>query len=101
MTSWQERAISVIADVGMSSGISAAEMIGPSRLRHIVRARQEAMLAVRERLDLSYTAIGQVFARDHTTIIAGCRAATRRRAQGQKEKEQSENEELERNPVDG
>ncbi len=79
MKTWRDNAIAVIAEVGTASGISPEEMLGDHRQPHIVRARHEAMLAVRERLELSYPAIGEVFVRDHTTVMHGCQAARKRR----------------------
>ena len=51
-------------------GFSVAELIGPSRRRPLVIARQIAMYLFRELTDFSYPAIGREFGdRDHTTVI--------------------------------
>ena len=51
-------------------GISIDELIGSSRSRTLVTARQIAMYLCRELTDLSLPAIGQSFGgRDHTTVM--------------------------------
>ncbi|MGD1012316.1 MAG: chromosomal replication initiator protein DnaA [Acidimicrobiales bacterium] len=51
-------------------GFSVEELIGPSRRRPLVIARQIAMYLFRELTDFSYPAIGREFGdRDHTTVI--------------------------------
>ena len=51
-------------------GFSVDELIGPSRRRPLVIARQIAMYLFRELTDFSYPAIGREFGdRDHTTVI--------------------------------
>ena len=51
-------------------GFSIEELIGPSRRRPLVIARQIAMYLFRELTDFSYPAIGREFSdRDHTTVI--------------------------------
>ena len=51
-------------------GFSVDELIGPSRRRPLVIARQIAMFLFRELTDFSYPAIGREFSdRDHTTVI--------------------------------
>ena len=51
-------------------GFTVEELIGKSRRRPLVTARQVAMYVVRELTDLSYPAIARDFGgRDHTTVI--------------------------------
>ena len=51
-------------------GFSEDELIGGSRRRPLVTARQVAMYTFRELTDLSYPAIAREFGgRDHTTVI--------------------------------
>jgi chromosomal replication initiator protein len=51
-------------------GFSVAELIGPSRSRPLVTARQIAMYVIRQLTDHSYPAIARAFGgRDHTTVI--------------------------------
>ena len=53
-----------------SYGFSVESLIGPSRTRPLVTARQVAMYLTRSLTDYSYPAIARVFGgRDHTTVI--------------------------------
>lgn len=53
-------------------GFSSDELMGGSRRRPLVTARQVAMYTFRELTDLSYPAIAREFGgRDHTTVIHG------------------------------
>ena len=45
------------------------DLLGPSRLRPIVRARQEAMWRLWADLGLSLPQIGGLLDRDHTTVL--------------------------------
>ena len=51
-------------------GATVDEVFGPSRVAHVVRARRAAMRVVRDRLAWSYPAIGRLFGRDHTSVMA-------------------------------
>jgi len=60
----------ILDAVSASYGFSVEALIGPSRTRPLVTARQVAMYLTRELTDYSYPAIGRVFGkRDHTTVI--------------------------------
>ncbi len=60
----------ILDTVSASYGFSVEAIIGPSRTRPLVTARQVAMYLTRELTDYSYPAIGRVFGkRDHTTVI--------------------------------
>ncbi|MGO8242962.1 helix-turn-helix domain-containing protein [Rhizobium johnstonii] len=51
-------------------GVSFAELKGPRRDRNIVRARQVAMYEVyTQRDDMSTPMVGNIFGRDHTTVL--------------------------------
>ncbi len=51
-------------------GFTVMDLIGPSRRRPLVTARQIAMYVFRDLTDLSFPAIGREFGdRDHTTVI--------------------------------
>ena len=51
-------------------GVSFAELKGPHRDRNIVRARQVAMYEVyTQREDMSTPMVGNLFLRDHTTVL--------------------------------
>lgn len=62
----------IIADVLRDfPGITVSEIMSCRRSRHIVAARHACVKAVYERRpDLSSTRIGEVFNRDHTSILA-------------------------------
>ena len=55
-------------------GVSAAELIGPTRKREITIPRQVAIYLTRELTGMSLPQIGEQFGgRDHTTILHSCR----------------------------
>ena len=58
-----------IEDVCNFYGLSKAELVGKRRQRHIVKARYIAIYLIRKRTDLTLSAIGHIFHRDHTTVI--------------------------------
>jgi chromosomal replication initiator protein len=59
-------------------GFSREDLIGASRRRPLVTARQVSMYVFRELTDLSYPAIGREFGgRDHTTVIHAVDKITR------------------------
>lgn len=60
-------------------GVTLAQMRGQSRKAHIVRARHEAWLRMREMTGMSYPGIGRRYGRDHASIIHGCERAKERR----------------------
>lgn len=66
----------IIANVAAQHGVTPADIIGSSRLRTIVRARQDAIAAVASAYPhLSAPALGRAFGdRDHTTILHALRA---------------------------
>ena len=76
-------AISDIKDiVAMARKVSVSDLTGPSRLRPIAHARQEAMALARELRRDSLPMIGREFGgRDHTTVMHGLRAVSKRRNQ--------------------
>lgn len=54
--------------------ITKAEMLGTSRSKEIVIARQAAMYAARELTEMSLPAIGKAFGgKDHTTVLHNCK----------------------------
>lgn len=60
-------------------GVSAADLIGPSRAQHIAYARQAVCYALREQTALSLVEIGKLLGgRDHTTIRHAVQAAEQR-----------------------
>jgi chromosomal replication initiator protein len=61
--------MAVVADF---FGITVEDLVGPSRSRALVHARQIAMYLCRELTDLSLPRIGEKFGgRDHTTVMHG------------------------------
>jgi chromosomal replication initiator protein len=73
LTSQQPRQITprmILDETSDMFGFSIDEIIGASRRRPLVTARQVAMYVFREVTDLSYPAIAREFGgRDHTTVI--------------------------------
>lgn len=69
----------VIHHVAADTGVTPAQIVGPSRLRPHVRARQEVMRVAHRVMGLSLPVIGKALGgRDHTTVLAGVLAAERR-----------------------
>jgi len=68
----------IARDVAVKHDLTLADLIGPSRLAPVVKARHEAMHRVRRETSHSLPRIGQLFGgRDHTTVMN----AVRRHAQ--------------------
>ncbi len=64
----------VIETTSEMFGFERDHLIGPSRKRPLVEARQVAMYVTRDLTDLSYPDIGRAFGdRDHTTVMHACR----------------------------
>lgn len=63
----------IVGKVSAAFNLSAAELMGPSRLRGVLRARQVAMYLARELTGLSYPRLAAAFGRDHTTVLHACR----------------------------
>ena len=63
----------IIAATAAQFGYTVEDLTGPDKSRAVSLARAVAMYAVRQITKLSYPAIGEVFNRDHSTIINGCR----------------------------
>lgn len=59
-------------------GATVDDVLGPTRLAHVVRARRDAMRLIRDRLAWSYPAIGRLFGRDHTTVMMALASPERR-----------------------
>jgi len=67
----------IVLAAAVELGVSASAMLGKGRTRTVVRARDLAMLRIREELGLSYMEIGSLFKRDHSTVMAAVRRAER------------------------
>lgn len=64
---------SVLAAVSWRLGVAKVDLVGKSRLSHIVNARHVAMWMMR-RAGMSYPAIGlSMGGRDHTTVMSAVR----------------------------
>lgn len=64
----------IVKQVAAAFGVTAKELLGPSRLRRVLLPRQVAMYLARELSGLSLPRIGEAFGgRDHTTILHACR----------------------------
>lgn len=59
----------IIAEVAAAHKVSTADLLGPRRFRPLAIARREAMIRIRQELGYSFPRIGQIFDRDHTSII--------------------------------
>lgn len=60
----------IIADVARDFGIPVYEILGPSRVTRVVRARWRAMRAIKCACPhLSTVRIGEIFGRDHATVL--------------------------------
>ncbi|HEU0028038.1 MAG TPA: chromosomal replication initiator protein DnaA [Ktedonobacterales bacterium] len=72
-------AAAVLATVSSRFAVSTEALLGKSRERQVAWARQVAMYLMREETDASLFQIGaQLGGRDHTTIMHGCAAVTKR-----------------------
>ena len=64
----------IIMNVAHGTGLTADDILGPSRLRCVVEVRQRAMHTVRKlRPDFSLLRIAALFNRDHTTVLHALR----------------------------
>ncbi|MFM8271894.1 MAG: helix-turn-helix domain-containing protein [Gemmata sp.] len=63
----------IVERVTAAFGVSEKELLGPSRLRSVMRPRQVAMFLARELTKLSLPRLGAAFGRDHTTVLHACR----------------------------
>lgn len=77
----------IVRAAALVARIAPADLIGPSRLRPLVRPRQRAMLLARRiRPDLSLPNLGRrLGGRDHTTVLHGAKRAERRLRDGEQD----------------
>jgi chromosomal replication initiation ATPase DnaA len=59
----------IIADCAKEFGISVEDLLGNSRVNHIVMARRKAAWIFYQRGTMSYQQIGRLLNKDHSTII--------------------------------
>ena len=70
----ENSAHAIAVQVAHKHGMSFRDLVGASRTKLLVIARDEAIRAVADaRPDMSLPAIGRVFKRDHTTILHSLR----------------------------
>lgn len=65
------RWLRVLHAVAKQHNVTPAEIRGKSRKRHVINARFEVFYRLRTDLAMSYTKIGIVFGKDHTTVLHG------------------------------
>lgn len=63
----------IVERTAIAFGVTVKEVLGPSRLRGVMRPRQVAMFLAREITGLSLPRLGAAFGRDHTTVLHACR----------------------------
>lgn len=68
----------IVLDVAARAGIPIEDVMGRSRSRSVVAARQDAMHAAYATGKYSFPAIGDFFERDHTTVMHAVSAAQER-----------------------
>ena len=67
--------IELVAQIARTHGLTAADLIGPSKVRSVCIVRWRAMKALRDH-GRSLSSIGRILNRDHTTILHGLRRAS-------------------------
>lgn len=72
------RARAVLEAVAEVFEVTVDQVVGRTRHREVIPARQAAMALCRELTDLSFPAIAAIFGRDHTTVVHGVAATARR-----------------------
>jgi hypothetical protein len=65
----------VLGEVVLRTGVSAADLVGPSKLRRMVQARALLAHELRMRLRWSYAAVGRHIHRSHSATLNLCRMA--------------------------
>ncbi len=73
----------IIAHTAKECGIRPEDILGKSQAREHALPRQIAMFFCREKLDLPYQKIGEIFGRDHSTVMGSIRQVKK----GQEEKD--------------
>ncbi len=77
---WLEaQARRIAGAVALAHGLTTGDLRSRSRSTRISRVRADAMLLIRELLELSFPAIGALFFRDHSTVMHACDVARARR----------------------
>lgn len=63
----------IVKQIAARYGIQAADILGKSQTREAAVPRQIAMYICREKLKLPFQKIGEIFSRDHSTVMASVR----------------------------
>ncbi|WP_348664019.1 chromosomal replication initiator protein DnaA [Chlamydia vaughanii] len=72
----------IVRAVAQYYGVSPESILGRSQSREYVLPRQVAMYLCRQKLSLSYVRIGDVFSRDHSTVISSIRVISQKVEEG-------------------
>ena len=75
------RMVAVLGQVAAKHGVTPADIRGPSCVREIARARQEAMHELYALGWLSTPQVGRFLNRDHSTVVYGLKAHKARLAE--------------------
>lgn len=62
--------LELVSSIARQHGMTAADLIGPSRVRGVCLVRWRAMKALRQN-GRSLSSIGRTFNRDHSTVLHG------------------------------
>ena len=71
MTKQDYKIIEIINSILRTFQITRDELVGKRRTRRLVRARHYTCYMLRKQTNLSYTEIGRIFNRHHSSIIHG------------------------------
>jgi len=67
------RARKIIAEVAAAYELTPEDLTGRRRFKYLMEPRWLAMRRIRKELGYSYPQIGQLFNRDHSSVIWACR----------------------------
>ncbi len=70
----------VINIVGKSFGVPTSEIVGNSRKAEIALARQLSMYFIRKNIGSTYEEIGEIFNKDHSTVMSSVRKIDKQQA---------------------
>lgn len=60
----------IVKNVANHYGITSEDILGKSQMREVAHPRQMAMYLCRQKLNLPYQKIGEIFNRDHSTVMS-------------------------------
>lgn len=64
----------IVKGIASHYGIKSEDLLGKSQMREFALPRQVAMYLCRERLQMPYQKIGELFGRDHSTVMSSVKA---------------------------